>query len=45
MSLFVLERIAAFADVLTPLASSPWKDPALLQSGGYPEPVLPGPDR
>ena len=45
MSLFVLERIAAFADVLTPLGSSPWKDPALLQSKGYPEPVLPVPER
>jgi deoxyribodipyrimidine photo-lyase len=42
---YVRRYVRELADVPAPLIFSPWRDPALLQSRGYPEPVLPVPDR
>jgi deoxyribodipyrimidine photo-lyase len=42
---YVRRYVRELADVPESAIFSPWTDPALLQSKGYPEPVLPVPDR
>lgn len=42
---YVRRYVPELADVPEPLLFAPWRDAALLQSRGYPEPVLPVPDR
>ena len=40
---FVRRYVRELSDVPTPLIFAPWKDPSLLESIGYPEPVIPVP--
>ena len=41
---YVRRYVRELADVPTPLLFAPWKDRALLQLRGYPEPVIPVPE-
>ena len=41
---YVRRYVRELADVPAPRIFAPWKDAALLESRGYPEPVLPGRD-